>query len=385
MIEVHGAVENGAHGHDYYRVKQSKGVWLLAVADGVTASDLPFEAAERVVECTAECFERDPRQEPHVLQRRLAGTLRQRQRLFGPDKSGSATLTVVTLTEERRRGEVTARFFACGDSPIYVASPGPLTEEYPETFLTVQVHGKPLQVVNAGRVYSYVDVASGVFRGRIATGTFRLKVGDICLIFTDGFPVHDYVLWDWRLRPGGLPRHEFLSDVRQVGVTEATEALFSRIRAANVLVDDATLIAAAVTKRGREAVSDRTAPATYGASAIEPGSEVKAGGRRRRGPRRRRRPQGEVGQAAASAEGTAGSPSSEGEKSNVLGMAEPSGESSETKNDIDMQANIHEAGKVREAFSQQRSNESCARTQEQGTVVGADTSAAGSPDSSSSG
>jgi hypothetical protein len=246
MIDYYPYMDNSSHGHDAYDAAEEDGVLFVAVADGLTSSDHPHEAAKTAIQCALAAFREEPRQELEAFVQRLHEKLRNAAANWSRQGSAETTLTTLIL-HQSDAGSVDAMFTASGDSPIYVAYPGPIMALYPDTFLTVQVHGKPIQVENEGRVYSYVDCSTGRVNGRLARGTFRMSVGELCIVCTDGVPFAEHILRDLR-RGGGS--HRFFNEMFTGDLKSATDGLFSRFRSAEALSDDATMIAISVRASG---------------------------------------------------------------------------------------------------------------------------------------
>ena len=239
MIEYYPYMDNSSHGHDAWGAAEEDGVLFVAVADGLTSSDHPHEAATTAIQCALNAFREEPRQALEAFVQRLYENLRSAAANWSWQGSAETTLTTLIL-HQSDSGSVDAMFTASGDSPIYVAYPGPIMDLYPDTFLTVQVHGKPIQVENEGRVYSYVDCSTGRVNGRLARGTFRMSLGELCIVCTDGVPFAEHILRDLR-RGGGS--HRFFNEMFTGDLKSATNGLFSRFRSAEALSDDATMIA----------------------------------------------------------------------------------------------------------------------------------------------
>jgi hypothetical protein len=251
MIEFYSFIDNRSHGHDACAADRVDDVVFVAVADGLTSSDYPLEAAQTAIDCALNAFRAEPRQPLNAFVRRLTEGLTIAAANRSRSGSAETTLTTVILHQEDS-GTVDAMFTASGDSPIYVAYPGPIMDLYPDTFLTVQVHGKPIQVENAGRVYSFIDCSTGRISGRLATGTFQMIPGELCIVCTDGVPFNEYILRDLR-RGGGS--HRFFNEILTGNLKGATDELFSRLRSADALSDDATLIALSVQTSGTAALA----------------------------------------------------------------------------------------------------------------------------------
>jgi len=241
MIDIASFLDNGANGHDRFEIRRARDAVFVAVADGMTSCDHPEQAAQMAVDCAAKAFLARPRSRIQTLAQRFTREIASvaAKRLFVG--SAATTLTAVVFQPDTS-GSVEARYIALGDSPIYVAYPGPITEVYQDTYLALQIHGKPLQVENQGRVYSFVDCSAGLLVGRAAVGSFRLVPGDLCLVCTDGVPIQEHILRDLRRGTGS---HRFFNEVTR-DPESATGALLSRIRSTAPLGDDATLVAVAV-------------------------------------------------------------------------------------------------------------------------------------------
>lgn len=242
MIEFYPRIDNSSHGHDAYTAHREGDVVFVAVADGITSSDHPLEAAQTALRCALSAFVVEPRQQLDSFVRRLHETIEGAAANFSRGGSAETTLTVV-IFHEQKPGIVDAMFAAAGDSPIYVAYPGPIMDVYPDTFLTMQIHGKPIQVENAGRVYSFIDCSAGRMKGRLVTGTFQMSSGELCILCTDGVPFNEHVLRDLRRGSGS---HRFFNELVGGNLKNATDELFSRFQSAKALNDDATLVAVSV-------------------------------------------------------------------------------------------------------------------------------------------
>ncbi len=242
MIDFYTLTDNRSHGHDASATHREGDIVFVAVADGITSSDDPLKAAETALDCALNAFRAEPSQHLHSFVRRLKERLESAAANWTGGGSAEATLTAVVL-QEIKPGIVDAMFAAAGDSPIYIAYPGPIMDVYPDTFLTSQIHGKPIQVENSGRVYSFVDCSAGRIMGRLAAGTFQITAGELCILCTDGVPFNEYVLRDLR-RGGGS--HRFFNELVAGSLKDATDRLFSRFQSEKALSDDATLVAVSV-------------------------------------------------------------------------------------------------------------------------------------------
>ena len=239
MVEYFAMDDNECHGHDRHSVVRKDGVVFFAVADGMSSSQCPAEAAELAISCAIRCFNEAPHTQMREYRDRLEAEIRAVAGTTMWAGSGNTTLTIVKLVEEGTQAG-TASFFAVGDCPIYLSCPGPVMTEYPDTRLMVRIYDKPLQVANEARVYSHVDVIAGRFVGRVTIGGFELCQDEVCLICSDGIDViSEHILEDLQL---GGESHKFLNNLITVGLEKAVTDLFRQIRVNGGFSDDATLI-----------------------------------------------------------------------------------------------------------------------------------------------
>jgi hypothetical protein len=241
MLECGVIKDNSTHGQDCSEVIWHEDVLFVAVADGVTSSEHGSASAAHAVKCAREAFLADPRGGINAFSHRLRDLIRCAD--WRPSGSGRTTLTVC-LFYQRDDDTALMRVFAIGDSSIVLAHAWPLKESYPDSFLCTQVYGKPLVVRNSTHLYSFVDCEARRLVGRPFSGSIELAAGDVCLVFTDGMPVDDYIIDDLHRHSGS---NAYLNDVIKRGTSEAADILARRLLDANAFADDATLITVSVT------------------------------------------------------------------------------------------------------------------------------------------
>jgi serine/threonine protein phosphatase PrpC len=242
MVKSYTISDNRAHGHDCHSHWNQDGVAFVAVADGTSHSQDAAKAARLAVKAAKACFIEDPHQTISSFRDRLVDRLRSGSRPKGLSNSSDTTLSVAIL-EEKTVGVGTLSYFASGDSPIYVASPGPISPDLPGTFWTFLVHGAPQLVGNC--LNSYLNARSGLFVGRVAVGSFELNVGEVCLVCSDGVDIFSrHILYD---RAGC---HWFLNSIVREDLRQPTEQLIELL-SADGLNDDATIGVLVVKNRKR--------------------------------------------------------------------------------------------------------------------------------------
>ncbi len=237
---------NDAHGQDSVRTHQCDNALLVAIADGISGSEEAKKASQATVDAAVDAFKLcyrfseagDPFTAFNDFFRTFEEFVREGLTKEKGDAKTTGTLIVFEEMNRNRSNQIVAKYCAYGDSPIYVAYPQVITDDYPGSFLFLQVHGKPL-VTQGAKVYSFVDVGNREIVGRREVGTFNLEEDDICIVMTDGIPARDYIYRDIG-KPEG--NHRFLNAVRNEGGNAAVALLGQWIKEEDALSDDATLV-----------------------------------------------------------------------------------------------------------------------------------------------
>jgi hypothetical protein len=155
------------------------GIWLLAVADGLT-----MNAGGAAASWVIEHIELT---EAHTSPRTLFAELQHALDQTDHDAASQTTLTagllrlIVDDVNERLRFD----YFAVGDSPILrlLKTGG----EFP--YQRFEVHGRPYPA-QPGRVYATVQLAPGGVVGRVAFGSVDVDAGEVLIVCSDGLPQH---------------------------------------------------------------------------------------------------------------------------------------------------------------------------------------------------
>ena len=276
---------NDAHGEDANEIRQKSDYVFVAVADGTTGSARGALAAQLVTELALSVFETcypDNNHGKFVLAvspyerlikltasftldtlrtnlscdnntdelafrqyvRDLTSGMSKLPMQFDVNAVASAQTTLTNAIFNRNeQGRITARYAAWGDSPILLAYPQPIIDGVKDTYLMLQIHGKPLVVQNQSRLYSFIDAIEGAPSGRLSVGSFEMNPNEICLLMTDGVPWQKYIAKDIDRRGQS---HQLLNDVKRLGVKAALKAFDLRLTHDQALVDDATLVIVSV-------------------------------------------------------------------------------------------------------------------------------------------
>lgn len=154
------------------------GVWLMAVADGLTMN-AGGVAARWVIEHILQT-------EAHASSRTLFADLQRALVMKAEhDAASQTTLTagVLTLLVDASGERLKFDFFAIGDSPILCLFQN--GDDFP--YQRAEVHGPPYPA-QPGRVYSTVQLAPAGIVGRVAFGSVEIGRGEVLMVCSDGLP-----------------------------------------------------------------------------------------------------------------------------------------------------------------------------------------------------
>lgn len=237
-LDVFGATNNRVHGQDCFGVETKEKVTLVAVADGLSFGGTQ-DTARIAIDIVREVFRLNAAGGWSACRLAILVALTNPPCPFAQAR-GKTTLTVGWFeAQDNGPSPVLLDFLAIGDSPILVASPWPISEDRPDSYLLLDVHAPPIVRFDS-TVYSAVDFDQRAITGRIACGARELADGDICLFYTDGVPMKSTLLaTDFRASES----HRFFNRIGTDGVRAAVSSLYEQFQDGDILEDDATLVA----------------------------------------------------------------------------------------------------------------------------------------------